>query len=69
MRRVAAAVGPARHLPRRTDIRRARLVLKNAEVPEVNLIEPIYKLAAEILHDSIRAFSEHDLETSRKIDD
>ena len=48
--------------------RRARLVLKNAELSEVNLLEPVYKLASDILNESIRAFSEHDVEAARGID-
>lgn len=48
--------------------RRARLILKNPDIPETKLIESVFRLAAEILHESIRAFSEHDLETARGID-
>lgn len=74
LRAVVAIMKMATNIERVSDeagniARRSRLVLKNAEVAEVNLIEPVYKLAAEILHDSIRAFSEHDLEAARKIDE
>lgn len=40
--------------------RRARKILKNPEVPEASMIEPVYTLAAELLEDSVRAFSEGD---------
>ena len=49
--------------------RRARLVLKNPEVPETKLIEPVYKLASGLLHESILSFSQHDLAVARGIED
>jgi phosphate transport system protein len=73
LRSVVAIMKMATNIERVSDeagniARRARLVLKNPEVGEANLIEPVYQLAAEILHDSIRAFSEHDIEAARAID-
>jgi len=44
--------------------RRARLVLKNPELAEIRLIEPVYHLALNLVHDSIHAFAEHDLEAA-----
>ena len=42
--------------------RRARKILAKPEVPEVRLIEPVFTMAAELLDDAIRAFSEGDSE-------
>ena len=47
--------------------RRARLVLKNPELAEIRLIEPVYHLALNLVHDSIHAFAEHDLEAAYSI--
>jgi len=47
--------------------RRARLILKNPELAEIRLIEPVYHLALNLVHDSIHAFAEHDLEAAYAI--
>jgi phosphate transport system protein len=74
LRAVVATMKMATNIERISDeagsiARRARLVLKNPELSEINLIEPVYKLASELLSESIRAFSEHDLEAARGIDE
>lgn len=73
LREVVATMKMATNLERVSDeagniARRARLVLKNPEVPETKLIEPVFRLAADILHASIKAFSENDLDAARGID-
>ncbi len=47
--------------------RRARKVLRNPELAEIRLIEPVYHLALNLLHESIHAFAEHDLEAAHSI--
>jgi phosphate transport system protein len=42
--------------------RRARKVLKKPELPDANLVEPVYVLAAEMVSDAVRAFSEGDVD-------
>lgn len=42
--------------------RRARKVLTKPELPDANLLEPVYGLAASLLNDAIRAFSESDVD-------
>ncbi len=42
--------------------RRARKILKRPELPESNLIEPIFAIASELLSDAVRAFSESDVD-------
>ena len=37
--------------------KRARKMNKNAEIPETRLVEPIYDLAAALLHDAIAGFN------------
>ena len=74
LREVVATMKMATNIERISDeagniARRARLVLQNGEVSEVNLIEPVYQLAADLLRQSVRAFAEHDLESARQIDD
>lgn len=49
--------------------RRARMMLKNDEIPETKLLQPVYELAYDLLHDSIRAFNEMDLSMAETIDD
>ena len=73
LRQVVATMKMATNIERVSDeagniARRARLVLKNPELPETKLIDPVYKLAADLLNDSVHAFSEHDLEAARGID-
>lgn len=73
LREVVAAMKMATNIERVSDeagniARRARLVIKNPEVPESKLLEPVYELAGQILSESIQAFSEHDLELARSID-
>lgn len=73
LRAVVATMKMATNIERISDeagniARRGRLVLKNPELSEVNLLEPVYKLASDLLNDSIRAFAEHDLEAARGID-
>jgi phosphate transport system protein len=40
--------------------RRARKIIKNPEVPETRMIEPMYTMASDLLSDAMRAFSEGD---------
>ena len=47
--------------------RRARKVLRNPELTEIRLIEPVYHLALHLVHESIHAFAEHDLEAAHSI--
>ncbi len=73
LREVVATMKMAANIERVSDeagniARRSRLVLKNPEIPEIKLIESVFRLAADILHESVRAFSEHDLEAARAID-
>ncbi len=73
LREVVSTMKMATNIERVSDeagnvARRARLMLKNPELPETKLIEPVYTLAARILHESVRAFSEHDLEGARQVD-
>ena len=73
LRAVVATMKMATNIERVSDeagniARRARLVLTNPELSEVNLIEPVYQLATDILNESVRAFAEHDLEAARGID-
>ena len=42
--------------------RRARKILKKPDLPDANLIQPVYELAAAMLNDAIRAFSDGDVE-------
>ena len=42
--------------------RRARKILKYAEVPESLMVEPVYELANSMFQDSMRAFSEGDMQ-------
>jgi phosphate transport system protein len=73
LRQVVSTMKMATNIERISDeagniARRARLILKNEELPEINLIDPVYKLAADLLNDSLHAFSERDLEAARGID-
>ena len=47
--------------------RRARKVLRNPELTEIRLIEPVYHLALNLVYESIHAFAEHDLEAAHSI--
>ena len=40
--------------------KRARKLAGKEELPDINMVEPIYKLADQLLHDAISAYSEHD---------
>lgn len=73
LRAVVAAMKMTTNIERISDeagniARRARLVLKNKELSELNLVEPVYQLAANLFRESVRAFAEHDLELARSID-
>lgn len=74
LRAVVATMKMATNIERVSDeagniARRGRLVLKNPELSEVELLGPVYKLASDLLGDSVRAFAEHDLEAARGIDE
>ncbi len=73
LRKVVSTMKMSTNLERISDeagniARRARLVLKNPEVAEAKLLEPIYELSSNLLHDSIRAFSEGDMELAKSLD-
>jgi phosphate transport system protein len=62
LRKVVSAMKVSSNLERIADqavgiAKRARKMNKNAEVPETRLVEPIYELAASLLHDAISGFS------------
>ena len=62
LRKVVSAMKVSSNLERIADqavgiAKRARKMNKNAEVPETRLVEPIYDLAASLLHDAISGFS------------
>lgn len=74
LRNVVATMKMSTNLERVSDeagniARRARMMLKNEEIPETNLLEPIYELARQLLHDSIHAFNEMNLSLAETIDD
>ncbi|MDF1812958.1 MAG: phosphate signaling complex protein PhoU [Verrucomicrobiales bacterium] len=65
LRMVVAAMKISANLERISDqaenvARRARKVLKKDAVQEVNLIGPIYELAANLLKDAVKSFAEDD---------
>lgn len=62
LRRVVSAMKVSSNLERVADqavgiAKRARKMNKNAEVAEARLVEPIYELAAALLHDAISGFN------------
>jgi len=62
LRRVVSAMKVSSNLERVADqavgiAKRARKMNKNAELPETRLVEPIYDLAASLLHDAISGFN------------
>jgi len=65
LRQVIAGMRVANNLERVSDeaqsiARRARKILKQPELSEVHLIEPVYEKALSMLHDAMRAYSEGD---------
>jgi phosphate transport system protein len=73
LREIVATMKMATNLERVSDeagniARRARLVLRNREIPECKLIDAVFQIASRILHASVRAFAERDLEMARSID-
>lgn len=67
LRTVLAAMKISTNLERISDqaeniARRSRKILKKSSVPEAALIEPIYRSASQLLADSVRAFSEDNLD-------
>ena len=81
LRQVIAGMKVSTNLERVSDeagniARRARKVLRNPRLLEVNMIEPIYRLASSLVHQSMQSFSERNLELANgllvrdeKIDD
>ena len=66
-RRVFATIKVSTDLERISDqavniARRAKRMLQSPELPEARMIEPIHAQAAALLRDSLRAFSEEDVE-------
>lgn len=49
--------------------RRARKIIKKGEMAEVNLIEPVYALASELLSDAVRSFAESNVELALGLHD
>jgi phosphate transport system protein len=73
LRQIVASMKMSTNIERISDeagniARRARLVLKNSELAETKLIEPVHELAADLLRDAIHAFSQHDIGAARGID-
>ncbi|MEM7386380.1 MAG: PhoU domain-containing protein, partial [Verrucomicrobiota bacterium] len=63
LRSVVSTMRMATNLERVSDeagniSRRARKMLKNPELPETQLIEPLHQLASKLLRDSIRSFAD-----------
>lgn len=62
LRKVISAMKVSNNLERVADqavgiAKRARKINKNAEIPETRLVEPIYHLAASLLHDALAGFN------------
>ena len=62
LRKVVTAMKVSSNLERVADqavgiAKRARKMNKNAEIPETRLVEPIYEMAAALLHDAIAGFN------------
>jgi phosphate transport system protein len=71
-RRVFATIKVATDLERISDqavniARRAKRLLQSPEMPESRMIEPIHAQAASLLQDSLRAFSEEDIELAMSL--
>ncbi len=67
LRMVVAAMKISTNLERISDhatsiARRARKILRKEEIADVRLIEPIYDLASELLQDSVKSFSDEDVD-------
>lgn len=45
--------------------KRARKMVKRSELSQVNLVEPLYTQADQILRDAVTAFNDHDIELGR----
>ena len=72
LRQVVASMKISNDLERISDeagniARRARLILRNAELPETHFLEPLYRLSTQLVHEAIHSFAEHDLEGARAI--
>lgn len=69
LREVLANMKAANNLERISDeseiiARSARKILKQPEVPEIRLIEPLYRAVSEMVRDSVQAHAEGDIELS-----
>lgn len=67
LRHVLAAMKIANNLERISDeaggiARRARKIGESVEIPETRMIEPLYEMSSSLLKDSIRAYSESNME-------
>lgn len=67
LRKVVSAMKMANNLERISDqaesiARRARKVMKNPEIEEIKLVEPIYNMASALVRDSIEAYSQANVE-------
>ena len=67
LRTVVAGMKISTNLERISDqaeniARRARKIIKKPELPESQLIEPVYLLASELLNDAVRSFAQSDVE-------
>lgn len=74
LRKVVSTMKMSTNLERVSDeagniARRARLVLKNDEIPEADLLKPVFELASSILRESIQSFVDGDLKLAETIDD
>ncbi len=72
LRRVVSAMKLSSNLERVADqgvniARRAKKLNQHAELPESRDIEPIFQMAVSILRDSLRAFTDDDIDLARSI--
>ena len=74
LRNVLSAMKIANNLERISDeaggiAKRGRKIGKSPEVPETRIIEPLYEMAKNLLHDGIRAYAESDLKLGLSLHD
>jgi len=72
LRQVVSLMKMATNLERVSDeagniARRARKIIKNPELSETQIVEPLYQLASDLLHKSVHAFSQSEIDSARQI--
>lgn len=72
LRRVVSTMRASSNLERVSDqavgiARRAKRLLQSVEIPETRMLEPIHAMAAGLLQDAIRAFSEENVELAMSL--